>query len=126
MADLDLNVEQVVLGSVDADAGYTHDSVTVTLTATMKQGSILGADGVELAVLDADDAVYVIDDLTIRRHLEDYTVGDELLITVASRGLILNENVCVFTDAGINTAGKTALKAFMNKFSAPVVDSTLV
>lgn len=126
MADLDLNVEQVVLGGVEADCGYTHDSVTVELTATMKQGSILGADGVELAVLDAADAVYVIDDLTIRRHLEDYTVGDSLLITVAARGLILNEEVCTFTDAVIDDAGKTALKAFMNKFSAPVVDSTLV
>lgn len=126
MSDLDLNVEQVVLGGVEADCGFTHDSIEVELTATMKQGSILGADGVELAVADAANAVYVVDDLTIRRHLEDYAVGDSLLITVAARGLILNEAVCTFTDAVIDDAGKAALKVFNNKFSAPVVDSTLV
>lgn len=126
MADLDLNAEQVVLGGIVADAGFTHDSIEVTVTATMKQGSILDASGVELAVADAADAVYVIDDLTVRRHIADYSVGDDLLISVAARGLILNEDVCVFTDAGIDATGKSALAAFNNKFSAPVVDTDLV
>ena len=126
MSDLNLNEEVVVLGGVEADCGYTHDSVTVTLTATMKQGSILDAAGAELALAGAADAVAVIDDLTIRRHLADYKVGDQLLVSVAKRGLILNEEVCTFTDGLIDAAGKTALGAAGNKFSKPVVDSTLV
>lgn len=126
MADLNLNDEIVVLGGVKADAGFTHDSVTVTLTATMKQGSILGSDGVELAVADAASAYYVIDDLTIRRHLDEYEAGDSLLITVAARGNILNEDVCVFTDAAIDATGKAALMAFNNKFSTINVDTDLV
>ncbi len=127
MADLTLNDKVVVLGGVDSDVGYTHDSILVTLTATMKQGSILGADGTELAVAAAADAVAVIDDLTIRGHLAEYEVGDQLLVSVAKRGLILNEDVCVFSDAAIDATGKAALEASgNNKFSKPVVDTTLV
>lgn len=125
MSDLDLNDEIVVLGGVDADAGFTHDNVTVTLTATMKQGSILGSDGVELAVASASSSYYVIDDLTMRRHLDDYEVGDSLLVACAARGLILNEDVCVFTDDSIDTAGKTALMAYNNKFASITTDDTL-
>lgn len=125
MADLDLNEELVVLGGVQADCGFTHDNVTITLTATMKQGSILGADGVELAVADAADAYYVIDDLNIRRWLEEYAVGDELTIAVAARGLILNEAVVAFTDDAIDATGKAALMALNNKFSTVSVDTTL-
>lgn len=125
MADLDLNEELVVLGGVQADAGFTHDNVEVTLTATMKQGSILDADGVELAVANAADAYYVIDDLNIKRWLEEYSVGDSLTIAVAARGLILNEAVVAFTDAAIDATGKAAIMAFNNKFSTVSVDTTL-
>lgn len=126
MADLNINEEVVVLGGVDADVGYTHDSVTVTLTATMKQGSILDAAGAELALAGAANASGVIDDLTFRRHLADYEVDDEILVSVAKRGLILNEDVCTFSDGAIDATGKAALEAFMNKFSAPNADTTLV
>lgn len=126
MADLDINEEVVVLGGVDADVGYTHDTITVTLTATMKQGSILDSAGAELALAGAASAVAVIDDLTIRRHFDDYEVGDSLAISVAKRGLILNEDVCTFTDGLIDAAGKAALEVSGNKFSAPNADATLV
>lgn len=118
MADLNLNDEMVVLGGVEA-LGWTHDNATVTVSATLKQGSLLSATGAELALAGAADAVAVVDDLTVLRHIAEYEVGDTLLIATAKRGLILNEGVCTFTDGLIDDAGKVALGASgMNKFSA--------
>ncbi len=125
MADLDLNDELVVLGGVKADPGFTHDNVDVTLTATMKQGSILGSDGAELAVASAASAYYVIDDVHMSRWLDEYETGDSLTVSVAARGLILNEDACVFSDDAIDDTGKAALEAYNNKFSTITVDSTL-
>jgi len=125
MADLDLSLFQVVLNEVQSDLpGFTHDVQQVTFTATMKNGSILDAAGVELAVAAAANSVMVIDDLSIRNLDGDIEVGDTVDISVAKRGVVYNEDVTVFTDADIDAAGKTALEAFNNKF-AKVVPATL-
>lgn len=121
MADLDLALQQVVLNEVQSDlAGFTHDTIQITWTATMKNGSILNASGVELAVAGAADAVMVLNDFSARNFDEGLEVGDVLEVAVARRGCVFNEAVCVFTDAGIDAAGKTALEAFNNKFAQVV------
>lgn len=122
MADLNLALYQVVLNEVSSElAGFSHDTQQVTWTATMKNGSVLDAAGAELAVAGAANSVMVIDDLTVRNLDEKLVVGDVLNISVARRGCVFNESVVVFTDAGVNAAGKTALEAFTNKFSTVLV-----
>lgn len=122
MADLNLALYQVVLNEVSSElAGFTHDTQQVTWTATMKNGSVLDAAGAELAVAGAAGSVMVIDDLTARNLDEKLEVGDVLDVSVAKRGCVFNESVVVFTDAGIDAAGKTALEAFTNKFSTVLV-----
>ena len=121
MADLDLSKFQVVLNAVSSDlAGFTHDVQQITWTATMKNGSILDAAGVELAVAAAANSVMVIDDLTARNLDLQLQVGDTLDISVAKRSVVYNEDVTVFTDAGIDATGKTALEAFNTKFAKVV------
>ena len=128
MADFDFNTEIVVLGGVDSTSGgWSHDSVEVTVTATMKQGSLLKADGTEAATLDAADVVGAIDDLMFRRHRDELDTGDTVKIAVAKRGLTLNENALSYTDGAIDAAGKAALAAAgMNKFGAVADDATIV
>lgn len=128
MADFDFKSEIVTLGGVDSTSGgYTHDSVLVTVTATMKQGSLLLADGTEAALLDAANVVGAIDDLTFRRHLDELEVGDQVLASVAKRGLIFNESALSYTDGDIDQAGKDALAAAgLNKFSTVADDPQIV
>ena len=126
-ADLNLLEEQVVLGSVHSDSGFTHDTLEVTYSATLKQGSLLKADGSEAATADATDVIGAVDDLTIRRHSDDLEVGDTLKISVARRGLVLNRSVLKYSDGAINAAGEAALSAAgNNKIGDVVVDSQVV
>ena len=128
MADFDFKDEIVTLGGVDSTSGgYTHDSVLVTVTATMQQGSLLVADGTEAATADAANVVGAIDDLTFRRHRDELAVGDQVLASVAKRGLTLNETVLKYTDGDIDAAGKTALAAAgLNKFATVADDPAIV
>lgn len=126
MADFDFKSEIVTLSGVDV-RGYTHDSVEVTVTATMKQGSLLIADGTEAAAADAANVVGAIDDLTFRRHRDELEVGDVVLASVAKRGLVLNTAALVYTDGAIDAAGKAALAAAgMNKFATVADDSAII
>lgn len=123
MTDFDFNSEIVVLGGI-SELGYTHDSVEVTVTDTMQQGSLLDSDGLEVATADAANVAGAIDDLMFRRHADDLETDDVLTVAVAKRGLILNTSALVYTDGDIDTAGQTALAAAgMNKFGT-VADST--
>lgn len=127
MADFDFNEEIVVLGGVDSTSGgWTHDTVELTVTATMKQGSLLLADGTEAETADGANVTGVINDLTFRRHRDTLEVGDVLLASVAKRGLTLNESALTYTDGAIDAAGKDALSASLNKFSAVADDTTIV
>lgn len=126
-ADLNLLEEQVVLGSVHSDSGFTHDTLDVTFSATLKQGSLLKADGSEAATADAADVIGAVDDLTIRRHSDELEVGDTVKISVARRGLVLNRSVLKYSDGAINAAGEAALSAAgNNKIGDVVVDSQVV
>jgi hypothetical protein len=118
MADLNLGAEQIVLNAIVTDlSGFTHDDVAVTWTATMKNGSIINAAGVELALAGAAGAVGVIDDLTVRNYGEDLVVGDTLTVAVAKRGCTFKEANVVFTDGAVDAAGKAALAAQLNQFA---------
>ena len=126
MADFDFNDEIVTLAGFEG-TGISHDSVEVVVTATMKQGSLLKADGTEAATADAADVVGVLDDLMFRRHREDLAVDDVVLAAVAKRGLVLNETVLAYTDGAIDAAGKAALAAAgLNKFATVANDPTIV
>ncbi len=128
MADFDFKDEIVSLGGVDSTSGgWTHDSVLVTVTETMTQGSLLKADGTEAALADAADVVGAIDDLTFRRHRDELKAGDEVLAAVAKRGLTLNTTALKYTDGAIDAAGKAALAAAgMNKFSVVADDADII
>ena len=118
MADLDLNDYQIVLNKVaSALPGFTHDTVTVTWTATMKNGSLLVAAGTEAAIADAANVVGVIDDLTARNLSGSLTVGDTLDVAVAKRGCVFNQDKTVFTDGAITAAAIAALEVKMNTFA---------
>lgn len=122
MADFNFNDEIVTLGGFEG-FGISHDSVEVTVTATMKQGSLVTAAGVEVATAGFATVAGVIDDLMFRRHRDELAVDDVITVAVAKRGLILNDSVLVYTDGAIDANGKAALAAYMNKF-ATVANST--
>ena len=119
MSDLNLGAQQIVLNAIVTDlAGFTHDDVNVTWTATMKNGSLVNASGVEVAIADAATAVGVIDDLTVRDYGDDLVVGDTLTVAVAKRGCTFKEaNLKYIAGETINAAGKTALAAQLNQFA---------
>lgn len=129
MAKFSYNDSVVVLGSLDL-VGYPHDSVEVTVTATMKQGSLLKADGTEAAKAEASDVVGAIDDLEFMNKLRSAAhtvpVGSKVLVSVAKRGCILNDKVLQYKDGSkIDDAGKAAL-APTNKFASVGNDDTIV
>lgn len=120
---MNLNDFQVVLNAVNSELpGFTHDTVQVTHSDTLKNGSVLDSTGAELAVADAANAYYVVDDLVMRDLSEELEVGDTLDIACAHRGCVFNEDVVVFSDADIDTTGKTALEAFQNSFATVEVE----
>lgn len=129
MAKFSYNDTVVVLGKLDL-LGYSHDSVEVTVTDTMQQGSLLKADGSEAAKSEAADVVGAIDDLEFLNKLRsaDNTVpvGSKVLISVAKRGCIMNDKVLQYKDGSkIDDAGKAAL-APTNKFASISDDPTIV
>jgi len=103
--------KQAVLAGVQTEFGgngYTHDSVVVTVTATMGNGSLL--DGAtEAAVADAATVDGVIDDPKFDEGF--YKVGDEVLTRVAKNSVILNGKVIKFSDAAFDGESLTALEA---------------
>ncbi len=129
MAKFSFNDSVVVLGSLDL-VGYPHDSVEVTVTATMKQGSLLKADGSEATKAEASEVVGAIDDLEflnkLRSAAHTVPVGSKVLVSVAKRGCILNDKVLQYKDGSkIDDAGKAAL-APTNKFASVGNDATIV
>ncbi len=115
MADLNLTEEMVVLGGLKG--WNTHTNIEVVISDTLKQGSILDSSGNELEQADASSSRYVVNDLNIRRWLEEYDTGDTLLIAVVNGGCILNEDACVYSDGDITADGQTVLRNYKNKFS---------
>jgi len=118
----EFNKTTVVLGKQSL-LGYSQDSVNVTRTETLRQGSLLKADGTEATKAEAHLVVGVVNDenmLNIARgadYSELVPVGSDMLITVAKRGCIFNTKGCFYKDGSpIDEAGKAALRALGNKF----------
>ena len=110
-----LTRDQVVLDTMFTS--HTAETVSVTWTATMQQGSLLVAANTEVAnAAGAATAVKVIDDNT--EMLSTHTVGDTVLLNVAVRGNVFPlDAVLVYADAAIAvSAVLTGLSAATNIF----------
>lgn len=117
MADLNLNDDLIVLNCVKSElSGFTHKTVDVVTSATLKNGSVLDEDGVELAAAGATGAALVIDDLDMR--VNQYADGTTISVAVVVTGCILNEPKVVFSDAALDADGKGALEAKGLRFSS--------
>ena len=129
MADFKFNDTIVTVGTVDGVMGYTHDSVEVTVTSSMTQGSLLKADGTEAAIADAADVVGAIDDLEFLRKVRSgdgqVASGSQVTVAVVKRAAILNDKGVKYSGGElIDTAGKAALGKDI-KFTS-IADDTLI
>ena len=110
-----LNRDQVVLDTMYTS--NTSETVSVTWTATMKQGSLLVAANTEVAAaVGAATGVKVIDDNTA--SLGAPTVGDTVLLNVAVRGNVFPlDAVLVYADGAVAVSSAlTGLAASVNIF----------
>lgn len=109
---------QVVFNEVTTQlhtSDWTHDTILVTWTATMQDGSMLGADLLEEAVAAAATVTMVIDDPSITE--KGYEVADVVAVNVAVRGNVFNTAAMHFSDSDVITpANLTALAANLNTF----------
>ena len=116
---LDLGDYQVVLNEVSSElSGFTHDTVSVTWSDTLKMGSLLSEDGAELAVAAAGTEFYVVNDYKARNLAEDFEAGDTVELACAHMGCVFNEDLIVYSDDVIGDTGKGVLKGYFNKFAS--------
>ena len=105
---------QVTFGGISTEysnKGFTHETLSVTKTATMANGSALVAAGTEAAIASVALVTQVIDDPAVEL-LEDGATG---LVSVAVRGNIFNTAAINYSDAGAFVpAGATLLNAALN------------
>lgn len=102
--------KQAVLANVGTQVSgnaYTHESVEVTKTATMTNGSLLLATNLEAAVADAATVTGIID----YPQIDLAETGDVVLVSVAKRSVIANTDVINFSDAVYDGESLTALEA---------------
>jgi hypothetical protein len=103
-----------------ADVPLSYESVQVTVTATMGNGSLLLADNTEGAAADAATVVSIIDDPKFDEGF--YAVGDTILVPVGKRNLIASSDVIKFSDAAYGAETLTALVAAGVKLQSSTVD----
>ncbi len=107
---------QVTHGSVGAEysnRGFSHETVTVTKTATMANGSALVAANTEAAIANVALVAKVIDDPSI----DLVATGSTALVSVAVRGNIFNTAAISYSDAGAFVpASATLLNTQMNVY----------
>ena len=105
---------QVTFGGISTEysnKGFTHETLSVTKTATMANGSALVAAGTEAALADVALVTQVIDDPAIDAVAD----GDTALVSVAVRGCIFNTDAINYSDAGAFVpANATLLNAALN------------
>ncbi len=103
--------KQAILSGVTTDTGgnaYTHESIQVTVTATMANGSLMLATGLEAAEADAATVVGILD----APELEGTAVGDVIFTRLAKRNVIANTLVLKYSDeSDVTTSALTALIA---------------
>lgn len=117
--------KQAILANVQTEIGgnsYTHESVEVTVTATMGNGSLLLANNTEGAVAAAATVEKIIDDPKFDDGF--YTVGDTAFIRVATNNVIANSDVIKFSDAAYGSETLTALLAAGVKLQSAETDFT--
>lgn len=67
----------------ELDQAFSNTQVEVTWTATMENGSLLDASGVEVATAGIANAVYVINDYSLGDNgMEEPSVGDTVQVNV--------------------------------------------
>ena len=105
---------QVTFGGISTEysnKGFTHETLSVTKTATMTNGSALVAAGTEAAIASVALVTQVIDDPAV----ELLATGETGLVSVAVRGCIFNTAAINYSDAGAFVpAGATLLNAALN------------
>ncbi|AHK11519.1 hypothetical protein S140_112 [Shewanella sp. phage 1/40] len=101
--------QPVVLNTLSAAMGgnMSYESVLVTVTATMQDGSMLIAAGTEAAAADAATVTGIID--FPQFEVGDYQVGDVILVPVVIRDAVVNMGALHFSDAAYGTEALTAL-----------------
>lgn len=103
--------KQAILSGVTTATGgnaYTHESIQVTVTATMANGSLMLATGLEAAEADAATVVGILD----APELEGTSVGDVIFTRLAKRNVIANTPVLKYSDVStVTTSALTALIA---------------
>ena len=109
---------QAILASVktefDSNA-YTHETVAVTKTATMVNGSLL-VGALETAIAAQATANGILD----FPQIENYAVGAVMPATVAKRSVVANTSVIKNSDGAATPASLTALIAAGVVFKATV------
>lgn len=107
-------IDQVVKDKLFLTA--THETQSVTVTATMSNGSALVAAGTEAAIAGVADVTMVIDEPNWDD--KEFVVGEVIDVNVAVRGCVFAPSVIHFSDAGAFVpANATALIAQMNTFA---------
>ena len=115
MADFNTQDQKIVLNSVESTlSGFTHVGMDVAVSSTLKNGSLVLADGSEAAKAAAADVVGIVDDLMMR--VPDDLLGTTAHLAVIRTGCIVNEDLVVFSDGAIDSAGKAALEALGIRF----------
>lgn len=101
--------QPVVLNTLSAAMGgnMSYESVRVTVTATMQDGSLLLASGAEAAAADAANVTGIID--FPQFEVGDYATGAIILVPVVRRDAIVNSEALHFSDAAYGTQTLTAL-----------------
>lgn len=101
--------EQAILATVGVETSgnaYTHETVEVTKTATMADGSFL-VDAAEAAIADVATVNGILD----FPEIELYETGDVMLARVAKRSVIANYDVVQFSDAAFGGEALAILDA---------------
>lgn len=102
--------KQAILDAVKTEVsgnGYSHETVSVTVTATMGNGSLL-AEGVEIAAAAAATADGILDDARFDEGF--FAVGDVVTTRVAKGHCVANTKVIKFSDAAYGSEALTLLE----------------
>lgn len=97
----------------------SYDSVLVTITATMGNGSLLAGD-TEVAAAASATADGVINDPKFDEGF--YTVGEVHLLPVCKRSAIVNSDVIKFSDAAYDGEALTTLEEKLVRVQSAVSD----
>ena len=101
----------------------SHKSKLVTITTTMKNGSLL-VDNTEASKADSSVVNGVIDDPKFDEGF--YQVGETHLISVCFGNATINEDRLTFSDGSYSSEDLTVLKSFGAKFTNVETDFSLV